>query len=43
MKALIDAAANILQFDVPALLIAWADRPRNQFARSTQSVRKGHV
>jgi hypothetical protein len=30
MTALLDGLANILQFVVPALLIAWADRPLKQ-------------
>jgi hypothetical protein len=34
MKALLDAVENILQFVLPALLIAWADRPRKQSAGS---------
>ena len=34
MTALLEALANILQFVVPALLIAWADRPLKASGRA---------
>ena len=41
MKALLNAIANIMQFVVPALVIAWADRPRKESAGLPRRERTG--
>jgi hypothetical protein len=41
MTNVLDALANIFQFVVPALLIAWADRPPKGSERSIDGTKPG--